>query len=71
METLRCPEKPAWHYTVAAFRRIYRATIQPALNWLCGFIESRPFLQNTASEPIYIGVGVLARKPLPATRADS
>lgn len=45
------------------FRRAWRWTVRPLLNLAAPALEPRAFVAHNAPEPLYIGVGILARKP--------
>lgn len=47
---------------MAGVRRIWRWIFRPIANVLAGFFEPRPFIAGDAPEPVYICIGIVARK---------
>jgi len=51
------------HVAIAISRRLWSISMRPLMHVLASALDPRAFIPNDAPEAIYIGVGVLAKKP--------
>lgn len=59
---LRCPERRAFRYLLAAVRRGYYWFLLPGLNWLADRLPHQAIVAGSSPASLYVGVCILAVK---------